>query len=117
MVYVVDDEPTLCELVVAILESDGLQVLSFTNPVHAVDFARNSGFPPSLLLTDFAMDPMNGLELISSMRKMIPDLRTILFSGMVRSDDLRGSPSKPDLFVPKPFVARDFLSQVRSMIP
>lgn len=116
IIYVVDDEPLLCEMVEAILQIDGHQVLTFTDPRVALDAAKRTQMPPSVLLTDYSMEPMDGLELIAGMKRLLPSLKTILFSGRVQSDVIKGAIEKPDLFLSKPFVAKEFLQTIRKTV-
>lgn len=116
IIYVVDDEPLLCEMVEAILQIDGHQVLTFTDPRAALDAARKTQLPPTVLLTDYSMEPMDGLELIAGMKRLLPRLKTILFSGRVQSDVIQGATEKPDLFLSKPFIAKDFLLAIRNTV-
>lgn len=116
IIYVVDDEPLLCEMVEAILQTDGHQVLTFTDPLVALDVAKKTPLPPTVLLTDFSMEPMDGLELIADMKRFLPRLRTILFSGRVQSDVIKSASEKPDLFLSKPFIAKDFLREIRKAL-
>jgi len=115
VLFVVDDEPLLLELIQALLECDGYEVRTFGDPSTALDAFRKAPSTPSMLLTDFAMQPLNGLELLAECRKIRPDLKSILLSGQVRSSDFAAYPTQPDRFFKKPFVPQEFLDGVRQL--
>lgn len=77
-ILLVDDEPRLAELARLAL-SGRFEVRSTTSP----DEALALGADPSvrLLLTDFVMEGMTGVELIRRLRDSRPDLPCVLFSG------------------------------------
>lgn len=115
LLIVVDDEPMLLEMIQALLECDGYEVRAFGSPVEALQCVQLLSAAPSLLLTDFMMEPINGIELITECRKVFPQLKSILFSGQAKVQDFASSPVQPDLFFRKPFVPKDFLSSVRRL--
>lgn len=82
-IYVVDDEPLLLELAEAVLAHEGLRVRTFSDPAEAVLAFASANPRPGLLLTDYAMGAMNGIELIEKCRELEPGLQVILVSGTV----------------------------------
>src|SRR3954451_17410176 len=64
LIYVVDDEPMLLELASAILEPQGYQIQVFRDPEVALQTYTAANPRPDLLITDYAMHTMNGMELI-----------------------------------------------------
>ena len=65
-IFVVDDEPMLLELAVAILQPLGFDVRTFHDPKKAL-----SEYPaarPALVVTDYAMPGMNGMVLVHECR-------------------------------------------------
>ena len=68
---VVDDDEIACEHTQFVLRSIGVEADAFTSPKEALDAlkaAREAGKGYQLLLTDFKMPEMNGLELTKSLR-------------------------------------------------
>ena len=105
-VFVVDDEPMIGEVVEAILQLEGYRTQVFQDPEIALRTLTKSKEKPMVLLTDFVMPGMNGMELIERCKKARPDLKTILFSGNFGEDILRYYAVKPDRFLSKPFQPR-----------
>lgn len=62
-VLIVDDEPAVADLVAAILEGDGLEVVKARNGREALDWLDQAkGAFPSLVLLDIKMPVMDGRE-------------------------------------------------------
>jgi CheY-like chemotaxis protein len=76
----VDDEQAIAELFAAWLDRS-FRVATFTRPREALDYLQRE--EAAVLVTDLAMPEMSGLELISRARRLQPNLRALLISGMV----------------------------------
>jgi len=83
---VVDDEPTLVELMRLMLSSMGYQVTATTCPVKALDLFQTTPDNFDALITDMTMPKMTGLELTEKIRTLRTELPVILCSGL--SDSL-----------------------------
>ena len=115
-VFVVDDEPMLLELNSLILASLGFRVRTFRNPDTAVRAFSLVSPRPVLILTDYAMHTMNGLDLISVCRRVQPRQKIILVSGTVDETIFRDAVEKPDRFLAKPYVGKQLLDLVRAVL-
>lgn len=73
-IVVVDDEPFIVEALVYVLEDEGYQVFSAKNGRAAL--ALVAEVKPALVISDFMMPVMSGLELAEAM-KADPALRAI----------------------------------------
>ncbi|MBC8101199.1 MAG: sigma-54-dependent Fis family transcriptional regulator [Cytophagales bacterium] len=80
-VLVVDDEPNLRRVLSAVLERDGYRVLLADGGRDALKKAKQHAGRIDLMVTDFLMPDMNGLELLEAIRKVHPALRTLIISG------------------------------------
>ncbi len=116
LIYVVDDEPMLLELAAAILEPQGYQVTSFRDPEVALQTYAAANPRPDLLITDYAMHSMNGMELINSFRQLDPRQKIMLVSGTVAEDIFEGSAVKPDRFLAKPYLAPQLSRLVKELL-
>jgi CheY-like chemotaxis protein len=115
-VYVVDDEPMLLELAAVILEPQGFRVKTFRDPEVALQTFSTAKPKPDLLITDYAMHSMNGMELIERFRRLEPGLKILLVSGTVGEDIFRDAPAKPDRFLAKPYQAHSLTHAVKSLL-
>lgn len=113
-VYVVDDEPLLLDLAVIILKPIGCEVQTFLDPETALrQFAATL---PDLIITDYAMGRMNGMDLIRECRRLQPGQKALLVSGTVDEHVFSDAVIKPDRFLTKPYQFRDFLNCVRELL-
>ena len=115
-VFVVDDEPMLLELNSIILESLGFRIRTFRDPDTAVRAFLLASPPPVLIVTDYAMHSMNGLDLISACRRAQPQQKIILVSGTVDATIFRDSVDKPDRFLAKPYLGKQLLELARAVL-
>ncbi len=113
-IFVVDDEPLLLELAAVVLQPLGYDVRVFRDPLAALrDFPR---VKPALLITDFAMGGMNGLELLNLCRQINPRQKILLLSGTVDQNVYAGADARPDAFLAKPYQVPEFIGLVKSLI-
>ena len=116
LIFVVDDEPMLLELASVILEPLGYRVKTFRNPQSAVEAFTSSKPQPSLIITDYAMHAMTGMDLIEACRKVQPGQRILLVSGTVDENVFRNSAVKPDRFLSKPYQAKQLVELVQTLL-
>lgn len=117
LIYVVDDEAMLLELATVILEPLGFQIASFRDPEVALQEFTQAEPRPALLITDYAMHSMNGMELIQACRRLEPRQKILLLSGTVGPEIFQQAASKPDRFLAKPYYARQLVDLVRDLLP
>lgn len=115
VVFVVDDEPMLLNLAEMVLKPVGFDVRTFEDPRQALANYANAKPPPSLLITDYAMGGMNGLDLIRECRKLHPDQKIILISGTVDETIYANTEIKPDCFLAKPYNPDHFVALVQGL--
>src|SRR5438309_1548595 len=116
LVYVVDDEPMVGDVVQAILKMGGYESVFFVDPNAAYRALKEANPKPSLLLTDFQMPQMTGRELIQHCKKIHPALKTILYSGNVQEDTVAFYPARPDRFLRKPFSPKTLIDMVQAVL-
>lgn len=86
LVLVVDDEPVITETLKLILNRSGIATLCANCGPDALELA--AVIPPDLLITDYRMPEMNGIELAHKIKEMSPRCEIILFSGNLTFDKL-----------------------------
>jgi len=116
VVFAVDDEVMILELIAMVLAPHGYEVVTFDDPVRALEAVRADPKRAALMITDYAMHNMNGMELIEQCRAVAPELKILLISGTVNEAVYAGSPVQPDGFLAKPFPTHQLLAKVRQLI-
>ena len=116
LIYVVDDEPMLLELATVVLEPLGYTIKTFRDPKSALRAFSAAEPRPALLITDYAMHLMTGMELIAACRKIQPRQKILLISGTVDEKVYRNAPAKPDRFLAKPYQAKQLAEAVRALL-
>jgi DNA-binding response OmpR family regulator len=80
-ILVVDDTPTILDLVVEILKAANFNVLAANSGHKALEVAANHPGPIHLLLSDVRMPLMNGAELGEKLQKARGDIRIMFMTG------------------------------------
>jgi DNA-binding NtrC family response regulator len=113
MIFVVDDEPMLLDLAAAILEPLGYDVRTFSDPQAAL--AEYSKAKPAVVVTDFAMGAMSGMDLINECKRVNPAQKTMLVSGTVDENIFMNDSTRPDMFLAKPYQVGEFVKSVQDL--
>ncbi|HEX5311952.1 PAS domain S-box protein [Aquabacterium sp.] len=80
-VVYVDDDETMTLMVAQLLAHAGYRVSTFTDPTAALSFVREHGAEVNVVVTDFNMPGMSGVELTKALRLTLPDMPVIIGSG------------------------------------
>jgi len=115
LIYVVDDEPMLLELTTAILSPLGYQLKTFRDAETALRSFSLEQPRPALVITDYTMKPMNGLELMDACRRVEPGQKVLMVSGTVEEEFFDSTPIQPDQFLAKPYRAKQLVEVVRTL--
>jgi DNA-binding NtrC family response regulator len=115
-IYVVDDEQMLLDLAEMILEPAGFQVCLFRDPQQALAEYKVTKSPPDVLVTDYAMAQMNGMDLIRECKRLHPEQKTILLSGTVDESIFAQSEVRPDQFLAKPYQINKLVEVIHTLI-
>jgi CheY-like chemotaxis protein len=115
LIFVVDDEPMLLDLAAAILQPLGYEVRTFRDPQAAL--AEFPTAKPAVVVTDYAMGEMNGMDLVHECRRVNPRQKIMLLSGTVNENIYANAQAKPDAFLAKPYQLRDFIQSVQKLAP
>lgn len=113
IIFVVDDEPMLLDLAATILQPLGFDVRTYRDPKQAL--AEYPTAKPLVVVTDYAMGEMNGLDVMRECRRINPRQKIILLSGTVDETIYADASNKPDRFLAKPYQISDFIESVRKV--
>jgi CheY-like chemotaxis protein len=113
-VLVIDDDPSVCEVVEQLLGSLGFSVTTTTNGRAALAAAGTQNF--SAAIVDLCMPAMHGLEILQNLKSLSPHTKLIVMSGLM--SDCGGAPDflgmAADLRgvarLPKPFGRQELIN-------
>jgi signal transduction histidine kinase/PAS domain-containing protein len=82
-VMYVDDDPTIVSAMERLLTRRGYRVLGFTSPTKALEQLRTSAEAPTLLVSDYNMAEMSGLDVARQATQIHPKLPIVMVSGFI----------------------------------
>jgi CheY-like chemotaxis protein len=83
-ILVVDDEQDIVEIISRYLRKEGFAVQGFTDSRVAAESVRANPFAFDLLLTDFDMPFLSGINLCRTVHEVRPDLPVLMVTGYDR---------------------------------
>ncbi len=112
---VVDDDPTVSDVVRRYLERDGFAVkLAGDGPAALTAFGE---VRPDLVVLDLMLPGLDGLEVCRRMRAVAPDLPVVMLTALgEESDRVLGLEIGADDYITKPFSPRELVLRVRSVL-
>lgn len=113
----VDDEKTLVTLGCQILDSLNYKTHGFTDPLKCLEAIREQPNMFSLVISDFNMPKMNGLQLVEQIRGLNPGLPIILCSGYSETINCNNFREHGvNLFLMKPVRKFDIATAIRKVL-
>jgi two-component system, OmpR family, response regulator len=110
-VLVVEDEPTLVQLLQANLEFEGYEILIANDGREALEMVRSQA--PDVMLLDVMMPVLDGWDVLRFMRGGGIDTRVIVVTARAEDDErLRAWELGCDEFITKPFDIESLLQTV-----
>ncbi len=114
-VLVVDDEPSLAELLASVLRYEGWNVLTAGSGADAVRTARE--FRPDAVVLDIMLPDFNGLEVMRRLRAEIPQVCVLFLTARDAVEDrVAGITAGGDDYVTKPFSLEEVLARLRGLL-
>ena len=110
----VEDDEQVRNVLSIVLQRAGYQVLATENAGEAFLVCESHEGAIDLLVTDLVMPRMNGRELAARLRKLRPDLRVLLVSGLPDAA-LEDDDAAMD-FLAKPLVPTKLLRKLRELL-
>lgn len=83
MILLIDDDEDMLKSYIELLQHANYQVEAHHCPQQALEQFKLKPDAYDAVLTDYNMPHMNGLELIAAIHDKCPDLKAILYSGML----------------------------------
>jgi len=116
-ILVIDDEPVIVKMLRRLLTKEGYEVHTASNGEEAVALMRNNNF--HVVVTDIIMPKIEGIEMITTVKRDYPSVKIIAMSGggrlmpagYLKSAKILGA----DKVFTKPFDHREMLEAVKEL--
>ncbi len=113
-ILVIDDEPSIVNLINAYLKPEGYEV--FTASDGAAGFKAARTFKPDLIILDLMLPGMDGIEILTRLRRESNVYVILLTAKTEETDRVIGLSVGADDYVTKPFSPRELVARVKSAL-
>jgi len=114
-IMVVDDEPTLAELLAMALRYEGWEVSTAADGTSAVRTARE--FRPDAIVLDVMLPDFDGFEVLRRMRGESPEVPVLFLTAKDSVEDrVAGLTAGGDDYVTKPFSIEELVARLRGLL-
>ncbi|MDA9199970.1 phosphate regulon transcriptional regulator PhoB [Candidatus Pelagibacter sp.] len=116
-IFIIEDEPSIIQLVQHNLEKNGFIVLSSVNGNDGLKELKK--FQPDLLLLDWMLPDLSGIDICKNIRKdnSFKDLPIIMLTAKGEEDDkIKGLDSGIDDYLTKPFSFNELMARIKAVL-
>ncbi len=85
-IIVVDDDLDIADIFNTFLQELGYNIVSFTDPLLALEFFKQNSQKYTILITDLRMPCISGIELANKIRQINNVMKIFLFTGFMVED-------------------------------
>ena len=116
-ILLVEDEPTLLTMTMAMLQRLGYSVLPASSPEEAIRIMTEHTGKVDMVMTDVVMPGMNGRDLMSRIFVMNPAIKCLFMSGYTANIiSHQGVLDDGVCFIQKPFSKKELSAKVRQIL-
>ena len=116
-IFIIEDEPSIIQLVQHNLEKNGFLVSSSLNGNDCLKELKK--FQPDLLLLDWMLPDLSGIEICKSIRKdnSFKNLPVIMLTAKGEEEDkIKGLDSGVDDYLTKPFSFNELMARIKAVL-
>jgi len=113
-ILVVDDEPSIVNLISAYLKQEGYEVFTAAEGNAALKAAR--AFKPDLIVLDLMLPGLDGLEILTRLRRESDVYIILLTAKTEETDRVIGLSMGADDYVTKPFSPRELVARIKAAL-
>ena len=113
-ILVIDDEASITNLVSAYLKPEGYEVYTATDGTAGLKAAH--AFKPDLIILDVMLPGMDGIELLTRLRRESEVYVIMLTARTEETDKIVGLSVGADDYVTKPFSPRELVARVKAVL-
>ena len=111
-VLIVDDEPDLANLFTDALKAADLNAIGFDNPLTALEYIRDNHNTICLIVTDWKMPDIDGLELTKRVNEIDNEIGIMLMSAYELDEDQLKEVNKDD-YLRKPVHIGNLIDSIK----
>jgi DNA-binding NtrC family response regulator len=120
LLAIVDDEKDITALFRDVLQRiKGISIVTFNDPKIALEHFNNNSAAYAVVISDFRMPEIDGMELIKKIKDSNPLVRTILMTAFELDDNLFKKYTEKqviNIFLQKPIGLDDLLAEVNNQL-
>lgn len=113
-ILIIDDEPSILNLVSAYLRPEGYEVYTAADGPSGLKAARV--YKPDLIVLDLMLPGLDGLELLSRLRRESDVYVILLTARTEETDKIVGLSVGADDYVTKPFSPRELVARIKAAL-
>ena len=115
-ILVVEDDEVLLGLLSSLLRREGHEVREAASALTALEILEAEKDRCDLVLTDFEMKPMNGLQLVNRIVQKSPTMKILFMSGYPTAAHAIEERFGPEALLLKPFPAQELLRKIKKAL-
>jgi len=118
-ILIVEDEPSVREMLTLVLEGDGYRTVTAADGGAALELARRGAVRPDIVLADYNLpNGPNGLQVVASLQEIFShDLKAIILSGDISTHTLREIARAGRVYLGKPVTVPALLGRIGELLP
>ena len=113
-ILVIDDEPSIVNLINAYLKPEGYEVFTASDGNAGIKAARS--FKPDLIILDLMLPGIDGIEILTRLRRESTVYVILLTAKTEETDRVIGLSIGADDYVTKPFSPRELVARVKAAL-
>jgi two-component system alkaline phosphatase synthesis response regulator PhoP len=113
-ILVIDDEPSIVNLVSAYLKPEGYEVFTAADGPSGLKAAK--AYKPDLIVLDLMLPGLDGIELLSRLRRESDVYVILLTARTEETDKIVGLSVGADDYVTKPFSPRELVARIKAAL-
>lgn len=115
-IMLVDDDTNVLAAIKDLLTTFGYTVYSYSSPMSAFNAIKNNPSKFTIIFTDFNMPGLNGIQLIERIKKIVPDMKTIICTGYIDLINQEYADKLGvDYIIPKPVFPDDMINKINAL--
>ncbi|OJX43785.1 MAG: DNA-binding response regulator [Chloroflexi bacterium 44-23] len=113
-ILLIDDEPSIHNVVIAYLKTEGYEYLSAMDGPSGLSAART--FKPDVIILDVMLPGMDGIELLANLRRESNVYVIMLTARSEETDKIVGLSVGADDYLTKPFSPRELIARIKAAL-